>query len=72
MTPLPPICELVTFTLRACCEYVTTWGWGPETPLTRDILFIYEGGTWLYRFTKEENRLYISEVFFGEFIAARR
>ena len=49
MTPLPPICELITFALRMCCGYVTARGWGSGTPLTREILFVYEDGTWLHR-----------------------
>jgi hypothetical protein len=35
---------------------------GPGTPLTRDILFVYEDGIWLRRFTKEENKLYIIDT----------
>ena len=48
MTPLPPICELITFALRTCCGYVTAWGWGSGTPLTRDIQFVYEDGPRLH------------------------
>ena len=72
MAPLPPICEPITFALRACCEYVTVGGWGPGTPLTRDILFVYEVGTQLHRFTKEENKLYVPDASFEEFVAAHR
>ena len=45
---------------------------GPGTPLTGDILFVYEDGTWLHRFTKEENKLYMPEASFEEFVAAHR
>jgi hypothetical protein len=31
-------------------------GWGPGTLLTRDILFVYEDGIWLHRFTREESK----------------
>ena len=47
-------------------------GLGPGTRLTRDILFFYEVGTWLHRFTKEENKLSIPDACFEEFVAAHR
>jgi hypothetical protein len=43
-----------------------------RTPLTRDILFVYEDGTRLHRFTKEENKLYVPDASFEEFVAAHR
>jgi hypothetical protein len=47
-------------------------GWGPGTLLTRDILFVYEDGIWLHRFTREESKFYMLDVFFEEFVAAHR
>jgi hypothetical protein len=44
----------------------------PGTPLTRDILFVYEDGTWLHLFTKEENKLYMPDASFEEFVATYR
>jgi hypothetical protein len=72
MMPLPPICELITFALRTCYGYVTAWGWGSGTLLTRDILFVYEDGIWLHRFTREELKFYMLDVSFEEFVAAHR
>ena len=72
MTPLPPICEPITFTLRTRYGYATARGWGLGTPLTRDILFVYEDGTLLHRFTKEEKKLYTPDASFEEFVAAHR
>ena len=42
------------------------------TPLTRGTLFVYKDGTWLHRFTKEENKLYVPYASFEEFVAAHR
>lgn len=71
MSPIPPVCERITFTLRTCCGYVTTWGWGTETLLIRNISALYEGGTRLYCFiSREENKLHISDAFSEEFVAA--
>ena len=47
-------------------------GLGPGTPLTRDILFVYEDGIALHRFTREESKFYMLDVSFEEFVAAHR
>ncbi len=46
--------------------------WGPGTPLIREALVVYEDGTWLHRFTKEEGKLYMPDASFEEFVAAHR
>ena len=72
MPLLPSICELITFALRTCYGYVTVWGWGPGTPLTRDILSVDEDGNRLHRFNREESKFYMLGVSFEEFVAAHR
>ena len=41
---------------------------GVQKPLlTRDILFVFEGNIWLYRYIQEEQKLYLSDASFEEF-----